>query len=74
MAIRKGKHSCAKYLMYHFVSNSKISSSFVTFTITSVHIPNNIQEALYGLEWKKVVLEEMNVMEKNQTWRLEDLL
>lgn len=50
--------------MHHFVSNSKISSSFVTFTISSVHIPNNIQEALHGPEWKKVVLEEMNVMEK----------
>ena len=75
IAIRKGKRSCVKYPISLVVSNSKLSSSFITFTtnVSNVQIPNNIQEALNVPEWKKAVLEEMSALEKNQTWRVEDL-
>ncbi|XP_062093444.1 uncharacterized protein LOC133799443 [Humulus lupulus] len=57
-----------------FVSTSKLLSSFATFTnnVSSVQIPNNIQEALLVPEWKGAVFEEMTALEKNQTWKLED--
>jgi hypothetical protein len=36
-------------------------------------IPRNIQEALDDLNWKIVVMEEMNALNKNDTWKLVDL-
>ena len=35
--------------------------------------PSTIQEALSRPEWKKVVLEEMNALERNQTWKIVEL-
>nr|KYP67608.1 hypothetical protein KK1_023952 [Cajanus cajan] len=38
-----------------------------------MEIPKNIQDALEIPKWKKVVREEMNVLEKNQTWQVMEL-
>ena len=38
-----------------------------------ISIPSTIQEALSRPEWKTAVLEEMNALEKNQTWKIVEL-
>ncbi|CAH9115704.1 unnamed protein product, partial [Cuscuta europaea] len=71
IALRKEKRSCVKYPISNYLSYSQLSTSFAAFTssLSSVSIPLTIQEALSIPEWKKVVLEEMNALEKNQTWQ-----
>ena len=61
--------------MSSFVSYSNLSPNFSAFTakLSSIPIPNNIQEALRSPEWKKAVYEEINALEKNQTWVMEEL-
>ena len=36
--------------------------------MSSVVIPNNVQEVLNVPEWKKAIFEEMRALEKNATW------
>ena len=61
--------------MSNFVSYHNLSSSFDAFTSQhfSVEIPKNVQDALSVPEWKAAVLEEMNALEKNQTWKVVNL-
>lgn len=39
----------------------------------NIKIPNCIQEALNVLKWRKAKYDEMSALEKNQTWRIEEL-
>ncbi|KAH9722152.1 retrovirus-related pol polyprotein from transposon RE1 [Citrus sinensis] len=75
IALRKGTRSCAKYLLSHFVSYHNLSPPFYAFTsqLSSVEIPKNVQDALSVPEWKATILEEMNALEKNQTWKVVNL-
>ncbi|CAH9126355.1 unnamed protein product [Cuscuta epithymum] len=75
IALRKERRSCVKYPISNHVSYSRLSSTFATFSsiVSSVSIPSPIQEALSKPEWKKAVLEEMDALEKNQTWKVVEL-
>ncbi|CAH9080868.1 unnamed protein product [Cuscuta epithymum] len=75
IALRKERRTCVKYPISNHVSYSKLSSVFATFTssVSSISIPSTIQDALSKPEWKKAVLEEMEALEKNQTWKLVEL-
>ncbi|CAH9081355.1 unnamed protein product, partial [Cuscuta epithymum] len=75
IALRKEKRSCVKYPISNHVSYSRLSSTFATFSsiVSSISIPSTIQEALSKPEWKKAVLEEMDALEKNQTWKIVEL-
>ncbi|KAH9763107.1 protein kinase domain-containing protein [Citrus sinensis] len=75
IALRKGTRSCAKYPLSNFVSYHNLSPPFYAFTsqLSSVEIPKNVQDALSVPEWKAAVLEEMNALEKNQTWKVVNL-
>lgn len=56
------------------MSYSNLSKSFSVFTSSVTNIkPNGIKEALNTPEWRKVVHEKMSALEKNQTWRIEEL-
>ena len=48
IALRKGIRSCTQHPISKFISYSKLSSSFKTFTssLSDVFIPRNIEEAL----------------------------
>ncbi|CAM8913928.1 unnamed protein product [Rhodiola kirilowii] len=41
--------------------------------MSSVVIPNSVEEALNVSEWKEVILEEIKALEKNATWEKVDM-
>jgi len=69
IAVRKGVrsytlHPLTDHLSYHcFSQNHK---SFLT-SLDSIVIPKSIEEALKDQNWKQVMQEEMNALNKNQT-------
>ena len=75
IALRKGVRSCTKYPLSNFVSYKNVSSPYLSFIsqVSSVVIPNNVQEALNVLEWKEAIFEEVKALEKNATWETVDL-
>lgn len=46
--------------------------AFVT-NLSTIEIPNTIQEALNHSEWKKAIEEEIQALEKNGTWEISNL-
>ncbi|RVW64351.1 Retrovirus-related Pol polyprotein from transposon TNT 1-94 [Vitis vinifera] len=71
IALRKGVRSCTQHPISNHVSYGKLLQNFQAF-ITSLEddrIPSNIQEALQQPEWKTVVQEEIQALEKNGTWK-----
>ncbi|CAM8951545.1 unnamed protein product [Rhodiola kirilowii] len=75
IALRKGTRSCTKYPLSNFVSYKSISPSYRAFVsqMSSVVIPNSVEEALNAPEWKEAILEEIKALEKNATWEKVDL-
>lgn len=41
--------------------------------LDNTQVPCNIREALRSLKWKSTVLEEIQALEKNETWEITDL-
>ena len=72
IAIRKGVRSCTQHPLSKYVSYKNLSSVFRVFTsqLSSMEIPNTVQDALKVPEWKKAVFEKMTALEKNGTWEL----
>ena len=78
IALRKEKRSCNMHPIYpmsNYVSNHRLSMSFNAFTtnVSSIVVPKTIQEALSEPKWRVAVMEEMNALAKNQTWKVEGL-
>ena len=78
IAIRKNSRTCTKFALYpmsKYVPYKNLSSLFLSFTsqLSSVDVPKNMQEDLGVLEWRKVVFEEMEALEKNDTKENADL-
>ena len=63
-----------KYPMSHYVSNHCLSESKKSFVnqLSTVSIPNSLQEALADPRWKAAMNEEMKSLQKNETWELVD--
>ena len=61
--------------MSHYVSNHHLLESNVSFVnqLSTVSIPNSVQEALADPRWKATMNEEMKSLRKNETWDLVDL-
>ncbi|RVW46696.1 Retrovirus-related Pol polyprotein from transposon RE1 [Vitis vinifera] len=61
-----------KYLMSNYVSTHRLSESNKSFVnqLSTVSIPNSVQEALADPRWKAVMNEEMKSLQKNETWEL----
>ena len=66
--------SKVKYPMSHYVSNHRLSESNKSFVnqLSTISIPNSVQEALADPRWKAVMNEEMKSLQKNETWELVD--
>ena len=64
------EHDLAK-----FVSYEKCSSSLKGFiaSLDSTSIPKDWSDAMKDPKWKAAMLEEMNALEKNNTWELVEL-
>ena len=56
------------------MSNNRLSESNKSFVnqLSTVSIPNSVQEALTDLRWKAAMNEEMKSLQKNETWELVD--
>ncbi|WKA13210.1 hypothetical protein VitviT2T_030537 [Vitis vinifera] len=61
-----------KYPMSNYVSNHRLSESNKSFEnqLSTVAIPNSVQEALADPRWKASMNEEMKSLQKNKTWEL----
>ncbi|KAJ7957408.1 Retrovirus-related Pol polyprotein from transposon TNT 1-94 [Quillaja saponaria] len=66
--------SKVKYPMSHYMSNNRLSGSNQSFVnqLSTVSIPNSVQEALGDSRWKVAMNEEMKSLIKNNTWELVD--
>ena len=75
IALRKGVKSCIKHPISHFLGYLKLSPQFKAFTVNldSVAIPRDIHHALQDDRWKAIVLEEIQALEKNDTWEVVNL-
>lgn len=72
IALRKGVRSCIQHPIHKYVSYQALSPSYKGFVanLENVAILRDISEAMENLEWKRVVLEEMDALEKNGTWEI----
>ncbi|KAA0058386.1 reverse transcriptase [Cucumis melo var. makuwa] len=72
ISLRKVTRSYIKHPICNYVSYDNLSPQFRAFTasLNSTIIPKNIYTALECPEWKNVVMEEMNALEKNRTWEI----
>ena len=61
-----------KYPMSHYVSNHHLTESNMSFVnqLSTLSIPNSIQEALVDPRWKAAMNEEIESLLKNKTWEL----
>ncbi|KAJ9561968.1 hypothetical protein OSB04_007128 [Centaurea solstitialis] len=65
----------AKYPIGDYVSSHRLAKSHALLVdkLSTVAIPNDVQEALRDEKWKKAMNEEMEALQKNQTWELVSL-
>ena len=75
MALRKGVRSCTQHPIHNYFSYKGLSPNFRTFlsNISKVQVPRTILEAFQHPKWKKVILEEMKALKKNETWEITKL-
>ncbi|RDX96269.1 hypothetical protein CR513_21093, partial [Mucuna pruriens] len=72
IALRKGKQSCAKYLISQFVCTNHLSIQHQSFivVIDAIKTPTSVQEALKDENWVQAMKEEMKALKKNSTWEI----
>ena len=54
------------------MSTRRLSKSYESFVnqISVVSVPNKVQDALGDPKWRKAMEEEMEALQKNNTWQL----
>ncbi|GKF59342.1 putative RNA-directed DNA polymerase, partial [Tanacetum coccineum] len=62
----------AKYPIRNYVSHHRLASTHapVVEKLSTVSIPSNVHEAMKNKKWKNAMNEEMEALQKNQTWEL----
>jgi hypothetical protein len=60
----------AKYPMSNLISNLSTSNLAFMNQLSSVSIPNSVQEPLADPRWKEAMNEEMKSLQKNKTWEV----
>ena len=73
IALRKGNRSTSNpYPIYNFLSYHRLSSPYSSFvfTISSVSLPKNINEALSHPSWRQTMVDEMVALHSIGTWDL----
>jgi hypothetical protein len=75
IAERKRARTCTKHPMSNYLSYDKLSHTHKAYVsrISNLFVPRTIQEALGDPNWKLAVKEEMNALNKNNTWCITDL-
>ena len=75
IAHQKGTRAYTQHPLSNFVSHSRLSPLYKAFlsSLSSVYIPNRVQEALSDPQWKSAMVEEMKALSKNSTWELVEL-
>lgn len=65
----------ANYPIGDYVSSHRLARSHALLVeeLSTVKIPNNVQEALKDEKWKNAMNQEMEALQKNQTWELMSL-
>ena len=71
IALGKGKRQCAHTISL-FVSYNHFSSfsCFFIASLDSISLPNTIREALSHPDWRSAMVEDMHVLDDNDTWDL----
>ncbi|PNX72348.1 pentatricopeptide repeat-containing protein mitochondrial-like, partial [Trifolium pratense] len=61
-----------KYPINNHVSSHRLSESYALAVnhLSNVIIPSSVQDALLDPKWKKAMNEEMEALQKNETWEL----
>ncbi|BBH01411.1 hypothetical protein Prudu_011666 [Prunus dulcis] len=67
--------SRVRYPLNNYVSTCHLSESNKSFVyqLSTVSIPNSVQEALADSRWKDAMNEELRSLKKNATWEITDL-
>ena len=75
IAKRKGVRECTKHPIQRYVAYGNLMPSFKAFTtcLDKEQIPDTIEEALKDSKWRRAVEEEIEALEKNDTWTITDL-
>ncbi|CAL2268192.1 unnamed protein product [Prunus armeniaca] len=78
IALRRPLRSCPskyKYPISNFMSSHRLSPCFKSFAyqLSSVFVPQTLQDALDNLRWKEAIDEELRALGKNSTWELVEL-
>jgi len=65
-------HAKSKYPVANYISTGRLSKSYESFMnqISAVSVPNKVQDALDDPKWKRAMEEEMEALQKNNTWQL----
>lgn len=73
IAHRKGVCACTNHQIANFLSYEHLPSSHKTFisSLSNISLPRIVFKALSQDHWRKAMIEEMNALEKNQTWEME---
>jgi hypothetical protein len=75
-ASEPNSNSRVRYPLNNYVSTCHLSESNKSFVyqLSTVSIPNTVQEALVDSCWKDAMNEELRSLKKNTTWEITDLL
>jgi hypothetical protein len=67
--------STPKYPLNNYVSYHRLSKACESFAnqLSTVHVPNSVQEAIKDPRWKNAMNEEMKSLQRNATWEVIDL-
>ncbi|PRQ43270.1 putative RNA-directed DNA polymerase [Rosa chinensis] len=62
----------SKYPVANYMSTRRLSKSYESFVnqISAVSVPNKVQDALGDPKWRKAMEEEMEALQKSNTWQL----
>jgi hypothetical protein len=62
----------SKYPIANYVSTRRLSEPLRAFVhvLSSTQVPAGVQEALSNPKWTQVIKEEMEALQKNNTWTL----
>ncbi|CAN1152028.1 Retrovirus-related Pol polyprotein from transposon TNT 1-94, partial [Linum perenne] len=72
IAYRKGVRECTKHPISKCVSYDRLNPTYKAFitTLDNERVPDNIHEALNNPKWREAVRDEIQALEKNNTWSL----
>ena len=71
IAIRKGKRQCV-HPISSFCTYNQLSFQSCSFiaSLDSISLPNTFEEALSHPSWRSAMIEEMDALDRNDTWNL----